>query len=166
MKKLFAVLLAALLLTVQAFAATEERDILRIELTDKPEKNEYLQGEALDLNDLYITVTYENGKTENMKVTDDMVSGYDADTLGMQIVTVKYLYKSTSFSVRVVKEHGEENGQTEALNIDTSIEQRPEEPGEGKPNTAIIIAAVAVAAAAAAVCIAAIIKKPKKEDEK
>ncbi len=166
MKKFFAALFAVLLIAVRVSASSAEYDILRIDIKDKPEKFEYLQGEALDLSDLYITVTYENGNAEDMKVTEDMISGYDPEKLGVQLLTVTYLYKSTSFSVKVVKEHDSGDDQTEAINIDTSIENRPDEPGEGKPNTVIIIAAVAVAAAAAAVCITAIIKKPKKEDKK
>lgn len=167
MKKLSAVILVLLIITVNVSAAsTEEAGITRIDIQAKPEKYEYLQGEALDLTDLYITVTYENGFSEKVPVSPDMLSGYNADELGAQVITVVYKNRSTSFSVKVVKEYSTDNGEVETIDFDTSPETHAPEEKEGEPNKIIIITAVAVAAAAAAVCIAAIIKKPKKEDEK
>ena len=77
MKKLFAVILILLLITVNVSAAsTSEADIMRIDIQAKPEKYEYLRGEALDLTDLYITVTYDHGALEKVQVSPDMLSGY------------------------------------------------------------------------------------------
>lgn len=167
MRKLIAVFLALLLLTVNASAtSTEKSQILRLDVKDKPVKFEYLQGEALDLTGATITVTYENGLTETVPVTADMLSGYNADELGAQVITVTYQGRSTSFSVKVVKEYSSEQSGAESIEFDTSPETHAPDEKEGEPSKAIMIIAVTVAAAAAAVCIAAMIKKPKKEDEK
>ena len=167
MKKLFAVILILLLITVNVSAAsTSDADIMRIDIQAKPEKYEYLRGEALDLTDLYITVTYDNGASEKVQVSPDMLSGYNANELGAQVITVVYKNRSTSFSVKVVEEYSTERAGAETIEFDTSPETHAPDEKEGEPSKVIIITAVAVAAAASAVCIAAIIKKPKKEDEK
>ena len=168
MKKFIAALTVLLLLTVSVFAESSEaeRKIKRLDIKEQPAKSEYLQGEELDLTDLYLTVTYEDGQTDTVKITDDMVSGYNAEQLGAQVITVTYENRVTSFSVKVVTEHTSADTAKETLDFDTSPQTRPAEQKEGEPSKVIMIAAVAVCAIAAALCIAAIIIKPKKEVEK
>ncbi len=168
MRKYIAAVLILLLLTVNVSAASSEAEkrIKRLDMTEQPAKTEYLQGEELDLNGLYLTVTYEDGQKENVKITADMISGYDAQKLGAQVIVVRYSDRATSFSVKVVAEHSDNETAKETLDFDTSPETRPAEQKEGEPNKAVMIIAVAVCAVTAALCIAAIIIKPKKEVQK
>ena len=141
MRKYIAAVLILILLTVNVFAESSEaeRRIKRLDMASQPDKSEYLQGEELDLNGLYLTVTYEDGQTENVKITADMISGYDAQQLGAQVIVVKYGDRATSFSVKVVTEHSDNDTAKETLDFDTSPETRPAEQNEGEPNKAIMI---------------------------
>jgi DUF1680 family protein len=65
-----------------------------------PDKTEYEQGEELDLTGIEVTATYDDGTTEVL--TDGYeVSGYDADKIGEQTITVSYDGLSATFTVTV-----------------------------------------------------------------
>ena len=72
-----------------------------IAVTKQPDKTSYLQGEALDLTGMEITVFYSDDTTETMAVTSDMVSGYNPQQLGTQALLVTYESKTTTFVVTV-----------------------------------------------------------------
>ncbi|MDR1127667.1 MAG: bacterial Ig-like domain-containing protein, partial [Treponema sp.] len=59
----------------------------------------YTQGEALNLSGLVVTGTYSDGTTKTEYWYD--ISGYDADTLGQQTVTVTVGDKTATFTVTV-----------------------------------------------------------------
>ena len=71
-----------------------------------PAKTEYVAGKdtKLDVSGGKLKVTYDNGVTESIALTDVMCSGYDLNTLGTQTVTVTYGEKTTSFTINVRKE--------------------------------------------------------------
>ncbi len=167
-KKLIAAILLFLFIAVNAAAAGSDasKQIKRLDIADQIKKSEYLVGEELDLSDFYLTVTYDDGQTENVPITADMISGYDPGSLGAQVITVNYKNRATSFSVKVVTEYSSADTERKTLDFDTTPETRPEDEAEGKPSKAIMIAAVTVCAAAAALCIAAIIIKHEKGEYK
>lgn len=66
-----------------------------------PFKTEYMEGEALDLTGCAMNVTYVSGRTEQMNVTADMVSGFDNTKIGEQILTVTWHGGSDTFPVTV-----------------------------------------------------------------
>ena len=66
-----------------------------------PNKTEYFYGEDLDLSGAVINITYENGSEGDVNITSDMISGYDAYTIGDQKITVTYGNISGSFIVTV-----------------------------------------------------------------
>ena len=73
-------------------------------LLSPPDKTSYEYGEALDLTGAAISVETASGEFEDIDVTDDMVSGYDAYAEGAQRVTVSYGDLSVAFVVTVVRD--------------------------------------------------------------
>ena len=86
---------ATFTVTVQAKAVSS------ISMKTNPSKTTYLTGESLNLAGAKITVKYNNNTQEDIAVTTAMVSGYNANQVGSQTVTVTYAGKSTSFKVTV-----------------------------------------------------------------
>jgi hypothetical protein len=81
---------------------SEDDPILQsIAITSQPDKIVYVQGEALAIDGLVVTVTYSDGKIEMEPVSASNVSGYDPDTTGTQTLTVTLNGKTTTFTVTV-----------------------------------------------------------------
>ncbi|VEF49422.1 LPXTG-motif cell wall anchor domain-containing protein [Bacillus freudenreichii] len=80
-----------------------EEEIIRIVLSSKPDKTTYLQGEELELGDSTITVYTSFGNKYDVKVTEDMVSGYDKNNPGTKSVNITYKGFTTSFTVNVLR---------------------------------------------------------------
>ena len=76
-------------------------NIQTISLNGTP-KSEYKYGEPIDVSGLSITATKSSGATENITVTNSMISGYNPNQLGPQTVTVTYNNVTTTFNVNVV----------------------------------------------------------------
>ena len=78
-------------------------EVSNITVKTQPTKTEYIQGEELDLTGGVILVTYTDGKTEEIKMTDSqvIVSGYDKSKIGEQVLTVEYRGKTTQITVVV-----------------------------------------------------------------
>ncbi len=66
-----------------------------------PDKQTYIEGQALDLTGGAILVTYDNGETQTLPMTSAAVSGYDPTLTGTQNITLTYGELSTSFTVTV-----------------------------------------------------------------
>ena len=73
-----------------------------------PAKITYKKGEQLDIAGGKLTVTYSDGTTKDVELKADMVSGFDADKVGEQKLTVNYtvdgITLTATFSVTVTKE--------------------------------------------------------------
>ena len=76
--------------------------ITKVSLKESPTKTEYLYGEELDLTGAKLEVEMSNGEKEEVAVESSMVSGYDANTLGEQTLTVSYEGFSVEIEVSVV----------------------------------------------------------------
>ncbi len=67
------------------------------------------QDEELDLSDVTLEIFDEYGeKTDEIPVTEDMISGFDPDKVGTQIVTITYVGEdgyeyTTTMKIRVIK---------------------------------------------------------------
>ena len=92
-----------------------------------PEITEYEQGDALDLTGGKVIVAYDDDSTVEVDLTVDMISGYNAEKTGEQVVTVAYAGCETFFVVTV---------------------NEPPAPPAPKPNPPIMYYAVNVKAAA------------------
>ncbi len=66
-----------------------------------PTKLTYKEGEALDLTGASLQVTYNDGTNSTVTVTEDMVTGYDANQTGQQTLTVTYGTLTETFNVTV-----------------------------------------------------------------
>ncbi len=74
-----------------------------IALTTAPAKAEYVQGEEFAADGGVITVSFNNGTTSTVALSDEGVeiSGFDPNKVGEQPITVEYLGFTTVFSVTV-----------------------------------------------------------------
>ncbi|WP_270506403.1 bacterial Ig-like domain-containing protein [Eubacterium limosum] len=74
-----------------------------IDISKKPQ-NEYFVGNSLNLEDGELTLTYNNGTSDTLAMTekDVTVTGYDKDKTGEQTLTVAYGGKTTEWKVTVV----------------------------------------------------------------
>lgn len=63
----------------------------------------YAQGEDLDLRGASLEATFANGSKDEISMDNEnvIVDGYDPNTLGKQVLTIKYLDKETSLEVEV-----------------------------------------------------------------
>lgn len=77
------------------------RVIEGVMLSSAPNKTEYAFGEALDLTGAMISVAIQGGEDQEIPVTDEMVSGYNAEISGTQTVTVTYKGRTVTFDVVV-----------------------------------------------------------------
>ena len=85
------------------YAAANEITVVTIPalvLKSVPTKTEYYQDDALNLNGIELVYLTEAGEA-SVEVTPEMVSGYNAATLGQQTVTVTYEGKTVQFQVNV-----------------------------------------------------------------
>jgi hypothetical protein len=82
------------------FAVTVNAGILQsIAITSPPTKTTYTVGESLDLTGLVVTGTYSDNSTQTETVSASNVSGYNADTIGQQTLTVTVNGKTATFVV-------------------------------------------------------------------
>ena len=95
-----------------SFKVTVHNNLENIEITSNPSKTEYVKGENLDLDGLEVIATYEDGSKAKVEITPNMVTGYNANKLGEQEITVTYQGKTASFKVSV-----EEKNETEKYEI-------------------------------------------------
>ena len=73
-----------------------------VTLKSAPTKIEYIEGQNIAVAGAKITVSYDNNTSEDIDVTADMLSGYDANEIGTQTVTVTYGAKTTTFDITVI----------------------------------------------------------------
>jgi hypothetical protein len=77
------------------------RPLASIVITHLPAKTLYKQGESLDLSGLVVTGKWEDIGEQTMRITENNVSGYNANTTGTQTLTVTFSEKRVSFTVGV-----------------------------------------------------------------
>lgn len=80
-----------------------EKQVENITLTTDPAKKTYFIDQPLDVTGGEIKVSYDNGQTEAIPLTADMVSGFDSSTEGTKTLTVTYGGKTTTYDI-IVKE--------------------------------------------------------------
>ena len=80
--------------------------VTKIELKKLPKVN-YIAGEKLDVSGAVVLVTLSDGTTKEVKLSANMVSGFDANKVGEQKLTVTYTVDgakfTTTFTVKVEK---------------------------------------------------------------
>lgn len=102
MKKKLIILVCMIVSIMLCIAGCSKDDSVKsVTLLSGPAKTEYNIGEELDLTGTKLKVEMVSGETSEVVISNDMVSGYDADTAGEQIITVKYQDKEFTFKVIV-----------------------------------------------------------------
>ena len=71
-----------------------------MEISQMPSKTVYHVGDEFEASG-QLTVQCSNGNTAVVDITEDMLSGYDMDTVGTQTVTVSYYGLTTSYEIIV-----------------------------------------------------------------
>ncbi|EDS75040.1 bacterial Ig-like domain-containing protein [Thomasclavelia spiroformis DSM 1552] len=66
-------------------------------------KTEYIEGQPLDISNLKVIALYNDGTSEVIDASMDMISGYDVNIIGKQTITVTYKGKTTTFDVNVIE---------------------------------------------------------------
>jgi len=94
-------------LTVSYYGKTTTFDVFilcldAIAVTTLPQKTTYLEAkETLDVTGGEITLYYNDGTTEKVDLTLDMVSGFDNTITGPQTLTVTYNGKTATFDINI-----------------------------------------------------------------
>lgn len=83
------------------FGITVEDGVSAIRLKTLPNKLDYKYGEKLDLTGGTLEIVKESGANQIIKLTPEMVSGYNAKKIGRQVLKVKYGSFEGEFPVRV-----------------------------------------------------------------
>ena len=78
--------------------------ITSVTLTALPLKLEYKVGQMLDVSGGLLTVIFSNDSTATVALQLSMVSGFDSEKIGLQMITVKYENTVNMFGVSVVTE--------------------------------------------------------------
>ena len=81
----------------------EEKTLEKIEIIAEPNKKTYIQNyEELDVTGGKIRLIYNDETTEEIDMTEDMVTGFDNTQLGPQTLTVNYEGKTTTFEIVIL----------------------------------------------------------------
>ena len=86
--------------TVTFTVTVREKSVTKVEIAALPTKLSYIEGTKLDDTGLVLTVSYDNGTSENVNAGWTCV--YDFASVGKAVVTVSFGGKSTSYEVDVI----------------------------------------------------------------
>ena len=93
-------------ITIVASENPPSVSVTKIEVSKNPNKTEYVQNtDSLDLSGGEITVTYDDGSTKKISMTDNLVkaSGFNNQNIGKNTITIEYQSKTTSFDVTIIE---------------------------------------------------------------
>ena len=82
------------------FGVTVEDNVQSVTLIGTP-KTEYKYGESLDVAGLQLEVTSSSGNKQYVTVTPSMVTGFNSNQLGEQILIITYKGKTVQYKVNV-----------------------------------------------------------------
>ena len=78
------------------------RDMVSIEIAQPPIKIDYFLGDSLDLAGLKVMGVWEGFPTEELAVTRNDITGFNANNVGIQHITVTKNGRSANFDVEVM----------------------------------------------------------------
>lgn len=87
--------------TVKFPITVNARSVTSIAITSQPTKKVYTVGEAIDLTGLKVEINYNDNTKGELTVTTAMLSGYDMQKGGNQIVTITHEGKTATFGITV-----------------------------------------------------------------
>ena len=120
------------------YTITVKDRMLGISIRTLPKKLEYNVGENLDLTGATLNVVKDSG-TSIIDITSDMVSGFDKNKEGMQVITVSYGDYTVQFSVLVKKTKSTVDPGNNNNNTKPTTPTKPSKPSKtttnNKPST-------------------------------
>ena len=115
------------------FQVSVKDKIKSISLNNEPNKINYKYGEALDITGATIDIIKSSG-IYTIPVTDEMISGYNPQNSGLQVVTITYKGFKTKFLVLVTEKEDVKEPEKEEI----KEEPKQEEIKQEEPKTEII----------------------------
>ncbi len=101
-----------------------EKNITGISINKKPNKLTYIQNkENLNLSGGVITITYNDGTTENIEMNSEQViiDGFNNKNIGINTITLTYESKSVNLEVEIIEEEKAQN--SNLSNVESDIKQ-------------------------------------------
>ena len=86
---------------IKEFVVRVQDNIQAIQIQSVPNKTTYKFGEQINLDGAKLNTISSSGIIEQISITNSMITGYSAVTLGQQTITVTYNGKITSFIINV-----------------------------------------------------------------
>jgi hypothetical protein len=77
------------------------RAMTSLQIAQAPTKLDYLQGESLDLAGLRVVGVWQGLPEEDLRITESNITGFNADTAGVQRLTITINGRSATFNVDV-----------------------------------------------------------------
>jgi|AGTN01.1.fsa_nt_gi Bacterial Ig-like domain (group 3). len=111
MRKLIVILIIVLAAAAFLPACTKERGVEKVQIVENSFKSDYALDEALSLSRASLLVTYSDGTTSTVKITEDMVRGFSSTAPGSGKITVSFGGKTAVFAYTV----------SAATNVDTTF---------------------------------------------
>ena len=115
------------------FQVSVKDKIKAISLNNEPNKINYKYNEALDITGATIDIIKSSG-INTIPVTDEMISGYNPQNSGLQVVTITYKGFKTKFLVLVAEKEEVKEPEQEEI----KEEPKQEEIKQEEPKTEII----------------------------
>jgi hypothetical protein len=78
------------------------RSMTSIQIAQTPAKLDYFQGDSLDLTGLRVMGVWEGFPAEELEITNNDITGFNTDNVGIQHVTVTKNARSANFDVEVM----------------------------------------------------------------
>lgn len=85
---------------VGSFEVSVVDKTIGISMKKQPNKQTYTQGDSIDVTGAVLNVTKQSGIKE-IPITKEMISGYNPNKVGTQVITVTYDGKQTEFVINV-----------------------------------------------------------------
>jgi len=86
------------------------RVVTSMTMSSEPTKKSYAIGKSLEVSGAKIKATYNDGSSQVIDVTTDMVTGFDSSTFGNKTIIITYQGFTTTFIVTVVNPYPFDGG--------------------------------------------------------
>lgn len=95
----------------------EEKKLVDLKIT-VPNKTTYIEGQRIDLSGLKVQAVYNDDSEVLLDLNDVVITGYDANKIGKQLITVMYGTLNKSFEVEVINKTAEKIEITSPLKLE------------------------------------------------
>ncbi len=104
-KRIVPILIIVMIFSMAIFAMTScgesESMITKMVVTSSP-KVDYYQGETFDTSNGVLTVYFDNGDVKKINITDTMVSNFNSNKIGEQLIAINFMGNVVYLEVNVI----------------------------------------------------------------